>query len=114
MSGDAFLVTLPTDGSPGTFATFLGGASHEEGFAAAPTGVDDGLFVAGATHGSPNDFPTVDALWPAPGGSDGFFTKFAPARLSLPDVRVVLNEVPREDVAAGTSFEVDIAALPVI
>jgi hypothetical protein len=72
---DAFVVQLTFDGSALGYATYLGGSGNDQGFGIA---VDQQgqAYVTGETRSS--DFPTVNALQPAFGGSfpnDAFVTK---------------------------------------
>jgi hypothetical protein len=74
-SYDAFVAKLDANGSSLVYATYLGGSSSDQAFAIAP-GPWDTVYVTGRTYSS--DFPTVNAMQPAPGGSGDVFV----ARLS--------------------------------
>jgi len=74
--GDAFVAKFDSNGSQLLYSTTLGGSAADAGLAIA-VGVDGSAYVTGQTLSS--DFPTRDALQPAPGGPpDAFVTKLNP------------------------------------
>jgi ELWxxDGT repeat protein len=78
---DAFVAKLNAAGSALDYSTYLGGSSHDYGFA---IGVDDSgnAYVSGET--SSTDFPTQNALQPNHGGGrDAFVAKLNAAGSAL-------------------------------
>ena len=75
-SSDAFITKLAPNGSSLIFSTYLGGTSNDNGLGIALDSSQN-IYIAGSTNSS--DFPTLNPLQPARGGStDAFVAKLRP------------------------------------
>jgi len=80
-SGDAFVTKINPAGSALVYSTYLGGSGQEIGYGIAVDSVGN-AYVTGYTTSS--DFPTMNPLQPANGGSgDAFVAKINPAGSAL-------------------------------
>jgi uncharacterized repeat protein (TIGR01451 family) len=96
-SSDAFITKLAPSGSSLVFSTYFGGTSSDNGLGIALDSSQN-IYVVGFTNST--NFPTLNALQAARGGSsDVFIAKLRPAA----DVEVIVNDSP-DPVSFGTNL----------